>query len=520
MQLRNTLKFWLLVLLTTMVICRTSVIQGFSQTKDFEVKGFHIDLRIQVMKLNALKDFALKLSKSGVNTIIMEYEATFPFEKHPLIPNRYAYTKNEIKEFVAYCTTLKIDVIPLQQTFGHVEYILRYQQYKNLREDQQDYSQVNPLEVELDRQLFTDLIKEMVALHPSKYVHIGADETRLLGYSKASKEKVKKEGVGKLYGDYVAMICDIVLKMGKTPLLWADIALKHPEALKLIPIGVVFVDWNYGWGMDKFGDHSKLMESGFEVWGAPSLRSSPDNYNLTTWEKHFDNITDFVPKARELGYNGMVMTSWSTSGVYSYVRESAGDLVDLVAVRRVYPLTGFNILLEAYLKGINMREPLDVSKFIEGYALKNYGLKSSEAIQFKQALFTAPFEMRQGEVSRSKMTVNELRDSVKWASETFERLKPTQNKTEFEHYRLMTNIRLQYLNYQVVEAAANRKNVDDAKIQVLTKQLEQIIAETEKLNKQYINLNKSVFYVSELEIDNQLRLAKPVILYDKLMRVR
>ena len=118
------------------------------------------------------------------------------------------------------------------------------------------------------------------------------------------------------------MLCEIVIKLGKIPILWADIALKYPEAIKSLPKGTVFVDWNYGWDMNHFGDHQKLMESGFEIWGAPSLRSSPDNYNLTQWDKHFKNISNFIPAARKLGYKGMVMTSWSTSGIYSPVFES------------------------------------------------------------------------------------------------------------------------------------------------------------------------------------------------------
>jgi hypothetical protein len=72
-----------------------------AQQKDFVVKGFHLDLRIQVMKMDALKAFAKKLSEQGINTLVMEWEGTYPFESHPLIPNKYAYTKEEIKSFIS-----------------------------------------------------------------------------------------------------------------------------------------------------------------------------------------------------------------------------------------------------------------------------------------------------------------------------------------------------------------------------------------------------------------------------------
>lgn len=103
--------------------------------KDFAVKGYHLDLRIQVIKMPALKAFVKKLKDNGINTIIMEWEATYPFQKYPIIANQYAYTKAEITSFMKYCDSLQLDVIPLQQSFGHVEYILRNYRFANIRED-------------------------------------------------------------------------------------------------------------------------------------------------------------------------------------------------------------------------------------------------------------------------------------------------------------------------------------------------------------------------------------------------
>lgn len=513
--------YLLLILLLTSGHVIMAQDQSVSPATDFKVKGFHLDLRIQVMRPEALKTFALKLSKSGINTLIMEYEATFPFEKHPLIANRYAYTKMEIADFVRYCGELGINVIPLQQSFGHVEYILRFPAYANLRESNTDYSQINPMKEDLARGLFRKLFAEMAELHPSPYFHIGCDETRLLGRSPESKAKVEKYGVGKLYGDYVKLMCDLVFEMGKTPVLWADIALKYPEALQSLPPGVVFVDWNYGWELNRFGNHEKLMESGFEVWGAPSLRSAPDNYNLTTWEKHFNNIRDFIPQARSLGYTGMVMTSWSTSGEYSYIRENGSDLVDLYAIRRVYPLSGFNILLHAYLQAVQETEPLNISDFIRSYAHTTYGFTSEQSDRFHEALFTAPYQIGQGEVRDGKgMSISQLLDSVTGAEETLLTLKPLRNKKEFEHYRLMARIRKLYVAYQYVEHRANAPEFTVSGIQELLLELKEIITNIKKVNVDYLKMNKKVFYTSELAVDNELRLVKVQALYDRLSKAR
>jgi len=482
---------------------------------DFPVKGFHLDLRIQVMKMPALKTLALRLKKDGYNTLIMEYEATYPFQKNPLISNRYAYTEAEIVDFIHFCGNLGIDVIPLQQSFGHVEYILRNNRYTLQREDQKDLSQVCPSKEELNRVLFTDLFTELVKNHPSKYFHIGGDETHLLGHCPLCKAKVEKEGVSKLYADHISMLCDIVIKLGKIPVMWADIALKYPDALQYLPKQVIFVDWNYGWSLDKFGDHEKLMKSGFEIWGAASLRSSPDNYNLTTWDKHFNNIRDFIPQSRKLGYKGMIMTSWSTSGVYSPVLESGYDLLDLVAVRRVYPITAFNMYIDAFADALKSTVPFDQKKFVGQYCKTNYGFDEGQSASFLKALTAVPYEVGNNKV-KGPVSLKQLADSVAWSAGVLHALEPTKNKDEYAQYVLLTDIRLQYMNYQMIETEANSADFTAAQAPQLAGRLGDVMKKMTLLNSRYTALNEPVFYASELAQDNELHLAKIKMLFDRL----
>jgi hypothetical protein len=492
-----------------------------AQQKDFVIKGFHLDLRIQVMKMDASKKFAKTLSEDGVNTLIMEWEGTFPFEKHPLIPNRYAYTKEEIKSFISYCGKLGIDVIPLQQSFGHVEYILRHERYKNLREDQKDYSQVCPSEEEGDKKLFTDLFTEMAALHPSKYFHIGGDETYLLGHCEKCRKKAAEEGLSKLYIDHIKMLCDIVISLGKIPVLWADIALKYPDAIKELPPQTVFVDWNYGWDMNNFGEHEKLVQSGYEVWGAPALRSHPDNYFLTEWEKHFKNISDFIPACRKLGYKGMVMTSWSTSGQYSPVFETSDDIIDLYAIRHVYPITGFNMLLKAYTQSLRTDKPLGIPNFIHAYSKQQFGFTEEQSEAFWKVLTMTPYEVKQGEVvSPAPMTVQQLADSQATAVKILYDLKPVKNEEEFEHYRLMADIRMQYLNYQKIEKQVNMPSFSKRQLPGVVQQLQQLLADSKRLDQRFIDLNKNTLYMSELQQENNLRDSKINLLYERLTKER
>jgi hexosaminidase len=496
---------------------------GFAQKQanQFQIRGFHLDLRIQVMPMPALKTFAKTLSEQGINTLIMEWEGTYPFQKHPLIANRYAYSRAEIIDFIKYCKGLGVEVIPLQQSFGHVEYILRNERYRELREDQKDYSQVCPLQRGLDSALFSDLYKELASTHTSKYIHIGGDETYLLGHDERCKAMVEKEGKSKLYIDYITMLCKIVIGLGKQPVLWADIALKYPQAIALLPKGTVLVDWNYGWSMDNFGDHEKLVESGYEIWGAPSLRSHPDNYFLTQWEKHFNNIRNFVPASRNLGYQGIVMTSWSTSGAYSSVFETDENITDLYAIRHVYPISGFNMLLAANAESIRSPGPLDIDAFITSYSQKQYGFNRQQSDLLWQALRTAPYQVMQGEVTALKpITIKQLLDSTLLAAKILNSLEPTKNRQEFEHYRLMTDIRIHYLRYEEIELAVNSSSFNPENIPAILSRLKSLMAAGDDLDKRFIALNKDYLYPGELAQENELRNAKVLLLYNRLSRKR
>lgn len=507
-----------IVFLVTTWNASASVITWKTQTPVFPIRGFHLDLRIQAMPMPAMKAFVLDLSKGGINTLIMEWEGTYPYKDEPLLSNRYVYTREEVRDFIGYCHSLHIDVIPLQQSFGHVEYILRNNKYKELREDQKDYSQINPLKENEARKLFTTLYRDLISTHNSPYIHIGGDETYLLGHSEASKIKIEALGTGRLYGDYIKMLCEIVVGLGKRPVVWADIALKYPEALQGLPKETVFIDWNYGWELNRFGDHQRLMQSGFEIWGAPAIRSHPDNYFLTQWDKHFENIQKFVPMARDLGYKGIIMTSWSTSGLYSPVFETGSDIIDLYAIRRVYPISGFHMLIAAFLQSLSSAVPLHITEFIQQYTASRYGFDKRTSGIFWKAINAVPFEVMQGRPTGTDLTIDQLRDSTAAALNVLRQLHPVKNAPEFEHYRLMAEIRLQYLAYQSIEARANAIEIPADRLKALLNELMAI--RTDRLDGRFASLNKGILYPSEIVRENELRNAKLKLLKMKLQHQR
>lgn len=490
-----------------------------SKKEDFKVVGFHLDLRIQVMKLDALKNFASELASFGINTILMEWEATFPFETHPLIPNKYAYSKAEIDDFINHCEKLNIDVIPLQQSMGHMEYILRHARYADQREDHKDVSQICPLEPDLNKKLLTDLITEMAEVHPSKYFHIGGDEAYLLGHCDKCREKVEKEGIAKLIADHLKMVCEIVVSLDKIPVLWSDIATTYPEELSLLPKETVFMVWNYGWALDRFGDPEEITKRGFEIWGAPALRSAPDNFYLTCWDKHIRNISDFIPMCRNIGYKGVIMTSWSTSGEYSTVFEDKQTITELFPIRHVYPISGFRILIAAYAQGFQDTKGLDIVGFIVSYCDERFGLNKKQALQFWEALKGIPYQILDTKVEENKeLTVAMLLDSARQDNKVIHNLVPLKNQNEFAHFRLMSDIRENYLSFKQVEVIVNSPEFNSEMLPEVLKSLEMILEKDKNIKARFTELNSYLLYPGQIEEENQTRIKRVQLLYERLLK--
>ncbi|WP_137403008.1 family 20 glycosylhydrolase [Echinicola rosea] len=500
-------------------------IAGYSQSKndpgdsDFKVKGFHLDLRVQVMTPEALKHFARQMADFGLNTLVMEWEATYPFKEHLTIANQFSYSREEIDDFIAYCDHLGIQVVPLQQSLGHVEYILRNPRYSELKEDRKDISQLCPMKIAQSEVLFQSLFKDLAATHNSDYIHIGGDETYLLGHCDLCSARAEEVGKSQLFVDHMKMIANLVIENGKTPLMWADIILKYPEAAAELPKETVFVDWNYGWKTNHFGDVSKLQELGFTFWGAPSIRSHPDNWYMTNWSTHFNNQRDFIPYARASQYEGMIMTSWSTSGLYGFTWDVGYDVADMVQIRNTYPMSGFRVLIASYAAALSHPEEFQPQEFVVNYASDRFGLNEKEANQLWEFL-VFPRELISNAKPVKSKSVSEVKENYRQVSDPLFQLSPNQHEEEFDHFRLMANLRMLYLDYKQVDEVYNSPEFTKLLLPDLTKQMEAILERSEELNKAFYKLNTGFLYDAEIEELNRQRVLPIKVLYHRLAKLK
>jgi hexosaminidase len=220
-----------------------------------------------------------------------------------------------------------------------------------------------------------------------------------------------------------------------------------------------------------------------------------------------------------LGYKGIIMTSWSTSGQYSAVFESEEQLAEVYAIRHVYPLSGFNILVDAFTESIGKAGALDINGFIAKYCKDKYGFDADQSAKFWQALKTTPYEIRNGHVlSKQPFTIKQVLDSTKAALDVLYQLTPAENKSEFEHYRLMTGIRVNYLQLEYILQKANAPDFTAEMVPGILQELRNLMMSEDVVDMHFIELNKNFLNASELEAENNLRNLRTRLLYDRLSR--
>jgi len=105
---------------------------------DYENRGIMIDIsRDRIPNLEVLKSIVEKLSELKINQVQLYMEHTFTYRGHEKVWKEYsALTHEEIIELDAFCKEHFIELVPNQNTFGHLSKWLIHDEYKHLAEAQ------------------------------------------------------------------------------------------------------------------------------------------------------------------------------------------------------------------------------------------------------------------------------------------------------------------------------------------------------------------------------------------------
>ena len=288
---------------------------------DFARRGFMLDIsRGRVPKLETLLDLAEKLADLKINELQLYTEHTFAYRKHKAVWKSWgALTAGEIRTLDERCRELGIDLVPNQNSFGHLRYFLEHPKLKRLAEvpapyDAGDFvrrpttlAPGHPGTLPFLRGLYDELLPGF----SSRFFNVGCDETWDLGRGQ-SKAACAARGQGRVYLDFLNTVQREVSRRGRTMMFWGDIILKYPALIRKLPKDVVALNWGYEAGHPFAAETKRFAAAKIPFYVCPGT---------STWQtmigKHDNalaNLRAAAKAGKKAGAIGYLVTDWGDGG--------------------------------------------------------------------------------------------------------------------------------------------------------------------------------------------------------------
>ncbi|MEQ6118018.1 family 20 glycosylhydrolase [Reichenbachiella sp. MALMAid0571] len=225
---------------------------------DFPNRGFMWDIsRDKVPKMDEIFRFIDNLASWKINQLQLYSEHTFQYQNHKVVWQQYsALTADEILQIDAYCKERFIELVPNQNSLGHMGRWLEHEEYWRIAErpkisaitpdtpsglkTRNTLNATDPASLEFISELYSELLPNF----SSNQINVGGDEPYELGYGK-SKTAVEQKGKGQVYLDYLLELNKLVQANNHSMQFWGDIILKHPEYISQLPDNITAMIWGY-----------------------------------------------------------------------------------------------------------------------------------------------------------------------------------------------------------------------------------------------------------------------------------
>lgn len=238
-----------------------------------------------------------------------------------------SYSLSEIQQFLHQATALELEVIPLVQTFGHLEYVLKIEKFRHLREIDQFPAAICPSRNE-SFELVSQIIDQVMALHtsntgldghlPPKWLHIGADEVFQIGHCQLCQLKDREQ----IYLDHISRVAKYVTSKypGVKPIIWDDMLRNIPtNKLKQLSGLVEPMVWSYVRDIYRFIPYSTWSAFGevFDnIWAASAFKGAfGETLTVPNVKMHLENNEAWIAVMSEQkeyfkSFRGIVITGW------------------------------------------------------------------------------------------------------------------------------------------------------------------------------------------------------------------
>lgn len=231
-----------------------------------------------------------------------------------------------LKNFLFSAVSMGFDIIPLVQTFGHMEFALKLETYKRLRENSMYPNAICPSQ-EKTLDLIKEVIDQIVTFHKEfgiRRLHIGNDEVYHVAECSLCSKKAASDPLGNasLILEHMKYVAEHVVSKGLVPMVWHDMLIKMPDkAIQKydLPSLVEVVVWDYTPDLRYFPSQENWLK--FQrlfkgkLWLASAFKGATGvSQQLTNPQYHLKNHENWVRTAAKYGsdipFLGIILTGW------------------------------------------------------------------------------------------------------------------------------------------------------------------------------------------------------------------
>ena len=297
---------------------------------DFLSRGVMLDIsRSKVPTMETLFDLVDLFSGWKINHLELYTEHTFAYQHHGEVwAQASPMTGEDILRLDAYCRESFVELVPNQNSFGHMHHWLELPRYNHLAECPEGFeltlggqsrrmppfslNPTDPRSVELMGELFSELLPHF----SSRKFNVGCDETWDVGRGRSARA-VREKGAGRVYLDYVLEIYKLVKRHHHTMHFWGDIIIQHPELVPELPEDAVVLEWGYE-ADHPFDEHgAEFASSGIPFFVCPG--TSTWNAIAGRTSNCLGNIRNAVENGLRHGAVGVLNTDWGDNDHTQYL---------------------------------------------------------------------------------------------------------------------------------------------------------------------------------------------------------
>jgi len=342
-----------------------------SDWPDFPARGVMLDIsRDKVPTLETVCALVDRLAGWKINQFQLYTEHTFAYRRHPEVwAEASPFTGQEILELDAFCRERHVELVPNQNSFGHMTRWFKHPRYQALAETLDEIAtpwwpnspripaggfSLCPLDPG-SLALMTGLYDELLPHFSSRLFNIGCDEAVDVGLGRSQSECAQR-GQGRVYLDFVLSLYRDVRARGRRLQFWGESILHHPELIPDLPRDLIALEWGYE-ANHPFDAHcAQFAAAGIPFYVCPGTSSWCSIAGRT--DNALGNLRSAAENGLKHGAVGYLITDWGDGGHWqvlpvSYLGYAAGaayawafeanrslDLARAVGIHALHDVTG------------------------------------------------------------------------------------------------------------------------------------------------------------------------------------